>query len=255
MLKLRPGRWQAQARLTDNGRPEGPIRRARRRNSVSDSLLPEAGQSRNLLLDGPAGAIEVLLAAPREPVPPAGCAVICHPHPLHGGELSNKITYTLASCALKAGLYALRFNFRGVGRSAGVHDNGRGETEDTVFLARWLQAQQPDAKLLLAGFSFGAWVSANAAAQLQPSAVISIAPPFAKYFDDAPLPKRPACPWLVIHDTDDDVVDYAESKPLLEAYSPPPQLVTTSGAGHFYHGRLGDLTAEILPFLQQHFAG
>ena len=216
--------------------------------------LPEAGQSRSLLLNGPAGSIEVLLSAPREPRPDADFAVICHPHPLHGGAMSNKVTYTLASCANKAGLYALRFNFRGVGASAGTHDHGRGETEDVVFLARWLQTQLPQGRLLLAGFSFGAWVSANAAAQLAPTALLSIAPPFAKYFDDAPPPPRPACPWLVVHDTADEVVDYGETKKLLDAYTPPPELVTTSGAGHFFHGRLTELSSSVMPFLQRHFA-
>src|SRR3546814_9504400 len=78
-------------------------------------------------------------------------------HPLLGGALSNKVVYTLASCAQKAGLYALRFNFRGVGRSEGLHDEGRGETEDTVFLANWLRERVPQGPLVLMGFSFGAW--------------------------------------------------------------------------------------------------
>ena len=84
-------------------------------------VLPEPGQSKTELIDGPAGAIEILLQAPRAPAAAGGYAVICHPHPLMGGALSNKVTYTLANCAQKAGLYALRFNFRGVGRSAGAH--------------------------------------------------------------------------------------------------------------------------------------
>src|SRR3546814_18105170 len=76
------------------------------------------------------------------------------------------------------------------------------------------------------GFSFGAWVSTNAAAQLAPAAQVSIAPPFAKYFDHMPKPKRPPCPWLVVHSTDDEVVEYGASRAMLETYDPPPQLTT-----------------------------
>lgn len=217
-----------------------------------DHTLPAAGDARKLLLPGPAGSIEALLAAPRVAV--SGIAVICHPHPLFGGEMSNKVTYTLASCALKAGLYALRFNFRGVGESAGVHDHGRGETDDVVYLARWLREQLPDQPLLLAGFSFGSWVALNAASPLAPRALVSIAPPLSKYFADAPLPPAPGCPWLVVHGTADDVVDYEETRSLLRQYQPPPRLHTMDGAGHYFHGQLTELTAAVLPFVQERFA-
>lgn len=218
-------------------------------------FLPAAGESRTELIAGPAGLIEASFAAPRADVARAGVALICHPHPLMGGALSNKVTYTLASCALKAGFHALRFNFRGVGKSAGVHDGGCGETDDVVFLGEWLRAQLPDAPLMLMGFSFGAWVSVNAAARLAPAAQVSIAPPFAKYFDDLPKPQRPPCPWLVVHGTADDVVDLEQTRTALAAYTPPPQLVTVDGSGHFFHGRLNDLTDIVLPFLQAQPAG
>ncbi len=214
--------------------------------------LPAPGQSSEALIDGPAGRIEILLSAPREPVEPAGFAVICHPHPLFGGAMSNKVTYALASSANKAGLYALRFNFRGVGRSGGEHDNGRGETDDVEFLATWMREQLPDGPAVLMGFSFGAWVSARAAAQVRPVAQVSIAPPFSKYFDDMPPPPRPPCPWLVVHGTDDEVVDYQQTRRILERYDPPPELVALDGVGHFFHGRLTDLGNIVLPFLQRH---
>ncbi len=221
-----------------------------------DDTLPAAGQSQSLLLPGAAGNIEVLLAAPRGT--PRGVAVICHPHPLMGGALSNKVTYTLASSALKADLYALRFNFRGVGQSQGEHDLGRGESDDVVYLAGWLRARAPGLPLLLAGFSFGSWVALNAAARLRPQALISIAPPLSKYlgdkfFGDAPPPPRPACPWLVVHGTDDDVVDYAQTRDMLQQYTPPPELRTLDGAGHFFHGRLVELGELVLPFIQSEF--
>jgi hypothetical protein len=203
-----------------------------------------------LLLEGAAGAIETLVAMP--PAPPRGIAVICHPHPLQGGALSNKVTYTLASCALKAGLVAARFNFRGVGKSAGTHDEGRGETDDTLAVAAWLRAQAPGAPLLLAGFSFGAFVSLKAAARAQPALQVSIAPPF-KYFASEPLPPRPPAPWLVVHGRDDEVVAYADTRSVLDRYEPPPELVSLDGVGHFFHDRLGDLAAAVSTFIQRHW--
>jgi len=213
--------------------------------------LPAAGASDTLLLPGAAGAIETLVAMPAGA--PKGIAVVCHPHPLHGGALSNKVTYQLASCALKAGLVAARFNFRGVGRSQGTHDAGRGETDDTLAVVAFLREHLADAPLLLAGFSFGAFVSLKAAARARPALQVSIAPPF-KYFEAEPLPPRPDAPWLVVHGRDDEVVDYAATKAVLERYQPPPELVTLDGVGHFFHGRLRDLDAAVSGFLQRNLA-
>lgn len=214
--------------------------------------LPAAGQSLEQLLEGPAGVIETLIAAPRGPAPPRGYAVICHPHPLFGGAMSNKVTYTLASIALKAGFYALRFNFRGVGRSAGLHDEARGETEDTLWLAEQLRARLPGLPLLLAGFSFGSFVSLKAAAAARPAALISIAPPFGKYFGGEAPPPHPGCPWLVVHSRDDEVVPFAETEDILRQYRPMPEIHIVDGAGHFFHGRLQEITDVALPFLQRH---
>lgn len=214
--------------------------------------LPLPGQSLTQVIPGPAGHIEVQLAAP--PGEARGYAVICHPHPLFGGAMSNKVVYSLASCALQNGLVALRFNFRGVGRSAGLHDEGRGETDDVLHLMQQLQQRLPEGARVLAGFSFGAFVALRAAAQAQPHALISIAPPFEKYFGTLPRPPRPACPWLVLHSRDDEVVAYEETQRALAQYVPPPELVTVDGAGHFFHGRLQEISAAVNPFLQQHLA-
>ena len=209
--------------------------------------LPAAGQSLSLLLPGAAGAIEAMLSAPREIA--RGFAVICHPHPLFSGAMSNKVVYTLASCAQKAGLYALRFNFRGVGRSEGIHDQGLGETEDVLALVRWMRERLPGAPLVLMGFSFGAFVSLRAAAQARPVAQVSIAPPFSKYVNQ-PVPPHPQCPWLVMHSTDDEVVSYQDTVRILRDFEPPPQLVTLEGAGHLFHGRLADIEQAVVPFLR-----
>lgn len=202
--------------------------------------LPRPGESLAQLPRGPAGRIEVLLAAPKAPV--RGAALICHPHPLYGGALSNKVVWTLAATALRNDLLALRFNFRGVGKSEGLHDQGRGETDDAVLLAGLLRAAlAPDQPLVLAGFSFGAFVALKAAARLAPAALMSVAPPFGRYFGGEAAPAHPGCPWRVIHSRDDDTVSYADTAAQLAAYSPPPELLTVDGAGHFFHGRLDEV--------------
>jgi alpha/beta superfamily hydrolase len=203
-------------------------------------------------MEGAAGPIELLAAAPKET--PRGFAVLCHPHPLYGGAMSNKVVYTLASVALKSGLVAVRFNFRGVGASGGVHDEARGETDDCVAVVEWVRSHLPDAPLLLGGFSFGAFVSLKAAARAAPHALVSIAPPFGKYFGGQGAPPHPGCPWMAVHSRDDDVVPYDESAKILASYDPPAELVTVDGAGHFFNNRLADVQDALVPFLQRLFA-
>lgn len=221
-------------------------------NQISLTEWPRPGETLKLSIPGPAGQIEAMLTAPREAATPAGIAVICHPHPLMGGAMSNKVVYTLASAASKAGLYSLRFNFRGVGASQGQHDEGRGETDDTLFLINYLRQGMPDARLVLMGFSFGAFISVKSAQWAKPFLQVSIAPPFSKYFNE-PVPPRPDCPWLVVHGTADDVVDYNDTVKVLNGFDPPPQLVTLKDADHFFHARLGELQDAVLPFLQQNW--
>jgi alpha/beta superfamily hydrolase len=212
--------------------------------------LPAPSAALDLLLPGAAGDLEVILAAPR--VAARGFAVICHPHPLYGGAMSNKVTYTLASIALNAGFYALRFNFRGVGRSQGSHDQGRGEVQDTLRMVDWLRQRVPaDFPLLLAGFSFGGYVSIAAAQQARPALQISVAPPFGGRYVDEAQPPRPPCPWLVIHSRDDDVVEYAATAAALAQYQPPAELHAVDGAGHFFNGRLDDIRQAAGEFIQR----
>lgn len=207
-------------------------------------VLPAPGQSAAILVQAPQGQIETLLQAPATPV--RGACVICHPHPLYGGAMSNKVVYTLASTASKAGLVTLRFNFRGVGKSMGLHDDGIGETDDTVWLGEQLRTCVPTgAPLVMAGFSFGAFVSLKAASRLKAAALMSVAPPFsatrAIYAEADGPPPHPGCPWAVIHSRDDDTVAYRDTAQVLAEYEPAPTLTTVDGAGHFFHGRLGEV--------------
>lgn len=220
--------------------------------------LPSPGTALETMIDGAVGPLQTLIAAPRGEA--RGLALICHPHPLMGGAMTNKVTYTLASTALKAGLYALRFNFRGVGKSAGEHDHGRGESDDVVALASTLRQAWTArhggaaAPLMLAGFSFGGYVSLRAAQRIGPSLLVSVAPPLTRFVDtEAGLPEHPGCPWLLVHARDDEVVPFSESDHILAHYDPPPVRAELAEAGHFFHGKLGELGGIVLPFIDQHW--
>ena len=213
--------------------------------------LPVAGSSAERFIDGDAGRIECLVAVPRGA--PRGIAVVCHPHPLFGGAMSNKVVYSLASTALAQGLVSARFNFRGVGKSEGAHDQARGETRDCLRVVQVLRQTVPGVPLLLAGFSFGAFVSLSAARDAGAAALVSIAPPFGRYFADAAHPPPPGCPWMVLHSRDDDTVPYDETTAVLRSYDPAPELVSVDGAGHFFHGRLGDVQDAMSAFLARHW--
>lgn len=214
------------------------------------NLRPPRTQA--LVIDGPAGGLETLLEQPppvadSQDAAPAAFAVICHPHPLHGGNMHNKVVYTVARACQERAMPTLRFNFRGVGASAGSYDEGRGETQDTLAVIAAGRARWPQAALTLAGFSFGAVVSLNAAAAAAPARLISIAPAVARVAVASMA--RPACPWLIVQGDADEVVDAREVQAFAARFSPPPQLVLLPGVGHFFHRRLDQLRDAAIEFL------
>ena len=192
---------------------------------------------------GPAGAIEALLEDPQR-APRTGFGVICHPHPLHGGTMQNKVVHTLARALQELGLPTLRFNFRGVGESEGVYDEGRGESADALAVIHWGRARWPDTPLVLAGFSFGAMVALRIAAAAQPARLITVAPPVTRQQlqDIAP----PLCPWLIVQGEADELVDYREVQAWAVRFNPPPLLRLLPGVDHFFHGRLHELRAAVI---------
>ncbi|HEY2344869.1 MAG TPA: alpha/beta hydrolase [Xanthomonadaceae bacterium] len=203
--------------------------------------FPEATGS--LLLPGPAGALEVCVDYPDPAEACAGIAVFCHPHPLEGGTMHNKVV-TMATRALRElGLVTVRFNFRGVGLSLGSYDNGRGETLDLHAVAQWARAARPDWQLWLGGFSFGAWVSLLGARDLPASQLISIAPPAGRWDFSAVL--APACPWLVVQGEADEIVSPKAVYDWLGKLDAQPSLVKMPDTGHFFHHRLMDLRGAI----------
>jgi alpha/beta superfamily hydrolase len=204
-------------------------------------------RAQSLQVDGPAGGLEVLLEEPEAPREQA-FAVVCHPHPLFGGTMQNKVVHTLARACNAFGIPSLRFNFRGVGSSRGSYDEGRGEVQDTLAVIAAGRARWPGAELILGGFSFGAMVSLNAAAQAAPAKLISIAPAVGRV--EFTAARRPDCPWLIVQGDADELVDIRDVRAFAARWSPPPRLVVFAGGEHFFHGRLVELRDQVRAFLE-----
>lgn len=200
------------------------------------SFRPPAPE--RLLLSGPAGPLEALVETPLE-FEGSRMAVVCHPHPLYGGTMDNKVVHTAARALQERGYATVRFNFRGVGRSAGAFDEGRGEADDATAVADWAAGRWPEATLTLAGFSFGSFVAFQVAARRATRQLYTIAPPVRR-FDFSVYPV-PSAPWVVIQGDQDELVDHRDVLAWTERVSPPPTVVVMPGAEHFFHGRLNDL--------------
>jgi alpha/beta superfamily hydrolase len=193
---------------------------------------------------GPAGQIECAIDAPAEGAP-RGVAVICHPHPQHGGTMDNKVAQTLARAVVQLGWRAVRFNFRGVGASQGAWDDGAGEVDDA--LAVIAAQREPALPLLLAGFSFGGYVAATAAQRLpdgaKPQRLVLVAPSTQKQA----VPAVPA-DTVVIHGEADEVVPLAATLDWARPQALP--VVVFPGVGHFFHGQLALLKNVLLQQLR-----
>ena len=200
-----------------------------------------------VVIDGPVGALAAIVEDPR-PERQRGSAVICHPHPLHGGTMQNKVVHTLARGFQEAGFASVRFNYRGVGASQGQYDEGRGETDDALAVTAWARRRWPAAPLALAGFSFGALIALRVAGTEAPQRLITVAPSVARA-DYAGI-ARPDCPWLIVQGDADELVDYREVQAFAARFVPPPQLRVLPGVDHFFHGRLEDLRALLREALQ-----
>lgn len=196
-----------------------------------------------LLLPGPAGVLEAATALPAAADARRGTAIICHPHSQHGGTMHNKVVTIVERALRELGLATVTFNFRGVGESAGTFDNGGGETDDLLAVAAWVQQVRADDVLWLAGFSFGSYVAARAAARLPLRQLIGIAPPVGRW--DFSALKPPACPWLIVQGEADEVVDPAAVYAFVEAQKVAPTLVRMPETSHFFHRRLMDLRGVI----------
>lgn len=199
-------------------------------------------QTQRLRIAGPAGEIECALDVPAEGTPVRGLAVLCHPHPQHGGTMDNKVVQTLARACVQQGWRSVRFNFRGVGASAGAWDEGRGEIEDALAVIAALR--QGEEALLLGGFSFGGFVASQAAQRVQPAPQrLVLVGPATSRFDVAPVPADT----LVVHGEHDEVVPLSATLDWARPQSLP--VVVVPGGGHFFHGQLPLLKSIVLRHL------
>ncbi len=193
---------------------------------------------------GPAGAIECAIDEPAAGEPLRGVAVLCHPHPQFGGTMDNKVVQTLARAFVQLGYRAVRFNFRGVGGSAGVWDDGVGEIGDALAVIAAQRAAAPGQPLALGGFSFGGYVAANAADQLAATDAVQrlvlVGPATSRFA----MPPTVASDTLVIHGEVDDVVPLAATLDWARPQALP--VVVLPGVGHFFHGQLALLKTLVV---------
>jgi alpha/beta superfamily hydrolase len=196
-------------------------------------------ETRRLSIDGPSGAIECTIDEPAQA--PRGVAVLCHPHPQHGGTLDNKVVQTLARAFLQLGYRSVRFNFRGVGGSAGVWDEGRGEVDDALAVIAALR--DPALPLALGGFSFGGFVAAEATRRLADSAPVErlvLVGPATSRFDVPTVPPDT----VVVHGEADDVVPLSATLDWARPQVLP--VIVLPGVGHFFHGQLTLLKNQVV---------
>ncbi len=201
------------------------------------------------IISGPAGNLELRVAMPDHWHVGLPFVVCCHPHPLHGGSLTNKVVHTLATALNKLGLAVVRFNFRGVGQSQGQFANGVGEQADLLAVIQWFRTQHPSAACWLAGFSFGAYVAYAAQCAAKARVLILVAPAVNLY-DFAEI----ACDniaTLIIQGDQDEVVPPEQVKTWVSAQNVAPTLVWLDEAGHFFHGKLSLVHDAVTNFTQQ----
>jgi alpha/beta superfamily hydrolase len=194
--------------------------------------MPAASLAR-VLIEGPAGKIETDVNDPGGAR--RGIALIAHPNPVQGGTKDNKVVTTLAKAFFALGYVSARPNFRGVGASEGVHDEGRGETDDLLAVANYLKRQYGDLPFVLAGFSFGSFVQTRVAKRLQPARMVLVGPAVNRFPAESVPPDT-----LVIHGEHDDVVPLAAVLDWARPQGLP--IVVVPGGEHFFHGRLNALS-------------
>jgi uncharacterized protein len=207
-------------------------------------------ESQNLFLEGPAGRLEAILWTTVQPGSPLLAAVICHPHPLFGGTMHNKVVYNAAKTMDSLGIPVLRFNFRGAGLSAGEHDKGRAEQGDVQAALDYLAAQFPGIPLLLAGFSFGSVVGLRVGCRdARVSELIGIGIPVNgsdfSFLADCPKPK------LFVHGSNDKFGVREKVEETVAVLSGENRLVVVEGADHFFAGHLDEFNSAIAAWLTE----
>ena len=202
-----------------------------------------------VVIPGPSGALEAVASCP-DGAPAAAVAVICHPHPLHGGTMQNKVVHYLARTLRELGLRTLRFNFRGVGASEGSYAHGRGEQRDLQAVLDWVQERAGDSEIWLAGFSFGCYVAMREAAESDRiRRLITVAPPVDSF--DFSVLRTPRCPWLLLQGEADEVVSAPKVLRWARSLEPSPDIVALPEVDHFFHRRLNVLRQVLIERLRE----
>ncbi len=197
----------------------------------------------------PKGHLEAILKPEEEGSQPLYAGLVCHPHPLGGGTMHNKVVFKAAQTLQSLNIPALRFNFRGVGHSTGTYDEGRGEMDDVRYALEFLSRRYPSVPVLVAGFSFGSYVGLRVAANDdRAQAMIGLGVP-AKWFEGDTLQ---GChkPKLLIHGTQDELAPYELAVEWFEQVPAPKSMIAIEGADHFFQGRLDEVQAIIANFVQ-----
>jgi alpha/beta superfamily hydrolase len=202
-----------------------------------------------VFIDGPVGQLEALYLDLEEA---RGIALICHPNPVQGGTMLNKVISTLQRTARDAGFITLRFNYRGVGASVGSSDMGEGEVDDAQAAALWLRNKHPDLPMAILGFSFGGFVAATLGGRLEAqgetlSHLFMVAPAVMRIATPGALPQKGAL--TLIQPETDEVVDPQLVYDWSDKLPRPHELLKVAECGHFFHGKLTDLKDLILPRL------
>lgn len=198
---------------------------------------------KSLFLRGPAGRLEALWEEV-ESARTDRVGLVCHPHPLYGGTLHNKVVHHTSRALQERGLNVLRFNFRGAGRSQGKHDLGRGEADDVRAALAYLEEHAPGGRVVLAGFSFGAWVGLRVGCgDKRVTALIGVGLPADA--SDLTYLARCAKPKLFVQGTRDQYGSRAAVEAAVAAAAPPKELIWVRGADHFFNGHLEQLRRAV----------
>lgn len=197
---------------------------------------------------GRAGQLEAILTVPANLRSPY-VAILGHPHSLHGGNMNNKVVTTMARASAEIGIMSLRFNFRGVGLSAGTYDAGKGESEDMLLATQLFLAENSQTRFLLAGFSFGSFVAYLAAQQCVHDLLILVAPPVQHFA--FPVEKTPAAAWVILQGDEDEIVPPSSVATFAEHFVPKLPIFYFEKTGHFFHGKLQQLKTTFIEIVQQ----
>lgn len=197
----------------------------------------------------PQGHLEGILKPVDEQTRPNYVGLVCHPHPLYGGTMHNKVVFRAAQALRSVGVPALRFNFRGIGRSSGTYDEGRGEMDDVRFALDFLTRRYPGVPAIITGFSFGAWVGLRVGANDdRVQTLIGLGVP-ARLFDDYTLADCHK-PKLFVHGSDDETAPYEQAERWFEQVPAPKSMIKIEGSDHFFQGHLEEVQRIIVDFMR-----